>query len=98
MRKLASIEIPHTTSDRTAYPDSVPTWLTHLAKVAGRKTLARDLEMSKTLLDQMLSGERPDLQYRLEKLLRAAVKHCGPQMAVIILADLAKVAARAANE
>jgi hypothetical protein len=65
-----------------------PSILAHIAKVVGRKQLAYELGISKTLLDQMLSGEKHDLEWRVRRLVQVAVKHCGPEITLMIIQDL----------
>jgi len=68
---------------RPAYHDG-ETALSGIAKIAGRKQLAYDLRISKSLLDQMLSGEKLDPIVRARRIVMAAVKYLGEAAALNI--------------
>ena len=75
-----------------------PSILCHIAKVVGRKQLAKELGISKSMLDQMLSGEKNDIEWRVQRLVEVAVKACGPEIVLMIVEDLIGAIRRGAQK
>lgn len=55
-----------------------------VSKKIGRKQLAYELGIHKSMVDQMLSGAKHDPIARAERLLLTAVKHCGVAVALSV--------------
>jgi len=79
----------HLVPDLVGTPEAQkPSILAHVSKVIGRKALAYELGISDSLLDQMLTGQKNDPVIRIKRLVKVAVKFCGPEPALEIAQDL----------
>jgi transcriptional regulator with XRE-family HTH domain len=67
-----------------------PSFLAHISKAIGRKELCFELRISKSLLDQWMSGEKQDPIERTRKIMQIAMKYYGVDLALAIVQELAR--------
>lgn len=74
--------------DEGMLPIETPSFLAHITKPIGRKAFCYELRISKSLLDQWLSGEKKDPIERTREIMRAAARLYGPDLALDIAQSL----------
>lgn len=65
-----------------------PSFIAHISKAIGRKEFCYELRISKSLLDQWMSGEKKDPIERVRDILRVAAKCYGPDLPLDIAQEL----------